>query len=42
MNEYQAHIRYRLIDAVTGFRNNWCKLQGKVMAQGIFTSEITL
>jgi len=42
MNEYQAHIRYRLIDAVTGFSNNWCKLQGKVMAQGIFTSEITL
>ena len=42
MNEHQAHIRYRLIDAVTGFRNNWCKLQGKVMAQGIFTSEITL
>ena len=25
MSEYQAHIHYRLIDAVTGFRNNWYK-----------------
>lgn len=23
--DYQAHIRYRLIDAVTGYRNNWKK-----------------
>jgi hypothetical protein len=23
MNGYQAHIRYRLIDKVTGYRNNW-------------------
>ena len=22
----QAHIRYRLIDETTGYRNNWCKL----------------
>lgn len=26
MNGYQAHIRYRLIDKVTGYRNNWQKL----------------
>ncbi len=25
----QAHIRYRLIDEVTGYRNNWIKLPAK-------------
>jgi len=24
-NNCQAHIRYRLIDEVTGYRNNWCR-----------------
>ena len=24
-NNCQAHIRYRLIDEITGYRNNWCR-----------------
>ena len=28
-NNCQAHIRYRLIDEVTGYRNNWIKLPAK-------------
>ena len=26
IEDYQVHLRYRLIDSITGFRNNWHKL----------------
>ena len=26
IEDYQVHLRYRLIDSVTGYRNNWHKL----------------
>ena len=26
IEDYQVHVRYRLIDEVTGYRNNWIKL----------------
>lgn len=29
LEDCQAHIRYRLIDEVTGYRNNWIKLPAK-------------
>ena len=30
MEVYHAHIRYRLIDSVTGYRNNWHKLSNTI------------
>ncbi len=27
LNSIQAHIRYRLIDEITGYRNNWHKMK---------------
>ena len=26
IEEFQAHIRYRIIDEITGYRNNWKKM----------------
>jgi hypothetical protein len=25
--DYQVHLRYRLIDVITGYRNNWLGIQ---------------
>lgn len=25
--DYQVHLRYRLIDVITGYRNNWLRIQ---------------
>ena len=29
IEDYQVHLRYRLIDSVTGYRNNWHKSSKK-------------
>ena len=29
IEDYQVHLRYRLIDETTGYRNNWCRLIAK-------------
>jgi len=30
IEDYQVHLRYRLIDSVTGYRNNWHKLSSRI------------
>ena len=30
IEDYQIHLRYRLIDSVTGYRNNWHKLSSRI------------
>ena len=30
IEDYQVHLRYRLIDSVTGYRNNWHKLSATI------------